>query len=171
MSWQLAVDVTLIAMLALAVVVIFRFERQLALVRRNQHELDRLAMTFREATAGAEDSIGRLKDQAAALQRQHRAALQLSSDLQDLIERGTNLADRLEAAVRQGRTPPPAAGRTRVVAEAAIAASAPGSPSPAPIMGQPPNTPRQPDHPPRSAAERALLQALQASDLAERTRP
>jgi chorismate-pyruvate lyase len=163
MSWQLAVDAALIVMLALAVVVIIRFERQLALARRSQHELDRLAATFRDATARAEDGIGRLKDQAATQQQQHRVAVQLASDLQDLIERGTTLADRLEATVRHGRTPPLPAGKARTAAATAEAPTLP--PSPAPGPGR--EMPLRPDIPPRSAAERALLQALQASGLVE----
>jgi uncharacterized membrane protein YcjF (UPF0283 family) len=157
MTWQLAADAALIVMLAATVVVIIRFERQLALARRSQHEFDRLAAAFREATARAEDGISRLKDSAAALQQQHRIAERLGSDLHDLIERGTVLADRLEAAVRQQRTPPlkAAARAPRPVAEPAAAMPAPLPP------GQ--GTAQHPDIPPRSAAERALLQALQAS--------
>lgn len=158
MTWQLAADAALIVMLAATAVVIIRFERQLALVRRSQHEFDRLAETFREATARAEDGIGQLKDSAATLQQQHRIAERLGSDLHDLIERGTVLADRLEAAIRQQRTPPlkAAARASRTVPEPAAAAM------PAPLPpGQ--GTAQHPDIPPRSAAERALLQALRAS--------
>jgi hypothetical protein len=173
MTWSLALDGLLIIFLALALVYAVQLNRQLARMRADQAELERLAVRFAEASGRAEDGIARLKVAVGASRDELDRVERLGDDLRFLIERGTGVADRLEARITQLRTADPAAPAIRPVAP-------PPAPPPA---ADPPAATRRPaaratvrrEAPsasddqaglPRSRAERELLSALRAAGIA-----
>ncbi len=116
MPWALVVDavvaVLLVATIAYAVVL----NRKLSQLRHNKEELIKLIATFNEAMARADTGVQRLRktsvETGRSLQEQLERAQAVRDDLAYMVERGDNIANRLEAGVRTARamdgyTPPP----------------------------------------------------------------
>lgn len=139
-------DVLLVILLAATLGFGLLLNKRLSDLRRDRTDLEKLATGFGSATQRAEDSVATLKVSAANLQERLEKAQTLADDLQYLIERSTNIADRLENGVRTarmhdgGRATTPSTGGARVT---------------------PLTTGRgATSQPPRSQAERNLLHAL-----------
>ncbi|QXM26192.1 hypothetical protein KO353_03335 [Elioraea tepida] len=145
LAWGL--EAVLAVLLAATLWYAVRLERRLGVLRRDNAQLEALVAGFNEATARAEGSTARLRAAAEGAGRQVaeqvEAAGRLRDDLLFLLERGEQLADRLDAAVREARG---------AVAERSAPQRQPLGPA------VEPEQPRV-----RSQAERDLLQALRAA--------
>ena len=149
-----------------------RLNRKLGAIRADQGEFGRLAASFAEAAARAEDSVARLKVAAGAGQDEIERADRLADDLRYLLERGTSLADRLENAVTVARDVAPTAVRrsAKATLRAAPADASIVETAAAPAVEAAGRSPAR--HPfaeghPRSKAERELLAALRSAGLGE----
>ncbi len=143
MPFSLALDVLVAVLLVITIGYAMVLNRRLGRLRRDKSELEKLAATFGQATARAEESIGRLKKTADTLKERIDNAQALRDDLAFLIDRGGSAADRLEETVRAARKE--GGSRPRPVLKKAAAAEGNGKIKP------------------RSTAERELLKALQAA--------
>ncbi len=143
MPFSLALDVLVAVLLVITIGYAMVLNRRLGNLRRDKAQLERLAATFGEATARAEESIGKLKTTADALRERIDNAQALRDDLAFLIDRGGSAADRLEETVRAARKE--GGSRPRPALKKAVAAEGNGKIKP------------------KSEAERELLKALQAA--------
>jgi hypothetical protein len=112
MPFSLALDVLVAVLLVITIGYAMVLNRRLGRLRRDKSELEKLAATFGQATARAEESIGKLKKTADALKGRIDNAQALRDDLAFLIDRGSSAADRREETVRAARKegdprPPP----------------------------------------------------------------
>jgi hypothetical protein len=139
MAWPL--ELALIGLLAATLFHAIRLERALVVLKRDRAMLEELVSGFSTSTRQAEQGIERLRGAADGagrqIARQIEAGTALKDDLMFLVQRGEQVADRLDALVRAARGAAPEAAR----------AEAPPSPAR--------ETPRL-----RSEAERELLKAL-----------
>ncbi len=139
MEWIL--ELVLVALLAATLFHAVRLERALGVLKRDRVQLQELITGFNASTHQAEIGIERLRAAAdgAGQQIAHQvdAALSLKDDLTLLIDRGNQLADRMDVLIRAGRPLASATPYLTVVANAD------------------PAEPRA-----RSQAERDLLKAL-----------
>ncbi len=144
-------DGMIVLLLAAAIAYLIVLNRRLGRLRALQPELSRVLAGFAEATGKAEASIAKLKAfgaEAGKLDKQERErgerARALRDDLAFLVERGSQIADRLEGSVRQARGEVPANAPRAVSVTPLGARRAEG--------GEPRETPSQ--------SERALMDAL-----------
>lgn len=156
--YTLVLDVIIAALLVATIVYAGMLNKRLNALRKNRDDMAKLIAQFNEATVRAESSIPKLRkaaeDAGQGLQERVEKAHSLRDDLAFMIERADAMADRLEAAVRAGRseakpTPAPAAAARPLT-------TASGRPAPAlqPVEDI--------DADERSEAERELLRALQS---------
>lgn len=105
MEWLL--EMALMGLLAATIFHAFRLERALGLLKRDRAALEALVTDFNASTRAAEQGVERLHSAADGagrqIERQIQGAARLRDDLQFLIDRGEQVADRLEAALRGGR--------------------------------------------------------------------
>ena len=118
MGLSLILDIVLVGLLVVFISYAVVLNRRLQLMRRDNAEFKRLAQTFSNATARADESVRKLKGTADELRGRIDKAQSLRDDLAFLIERGGTAADRLEAVVREARkdappNPPLAEGRRK----------------------------------------------------------
>jgi hypothetical protein len=99
-------DVLLVALLAATIAAAYLLHRRLNALRADQGLLEALATRFADATARADDGIGRLKVSTETLDRRIAAAEALADDLRFLTEHANRAADRVEAGVRAQRDQP-----------------------------------------------------------------
>ncbi len=108
-------DSILIALLAVTLVAIYRFNRKLVELRQGREAFERLIVEFQQATGQADQSLQQLRQLADTRGRELQqrtesatAALgsmdQASSDLRLLIERAERASDRLEDVVAESRS-------------------------------------------------------------------
>lgn len=145
-------EVALAVLLAATLWYAIRLERRLGVLRRDNDALEALVAGFNEATTRAEASTARLRAAAEGAGRQVaeqvEGAGRLRDDLLFLLERGEQLADRLDTVVREARG----------------VATDRAAPPRASLSAMPPPTAAEPEAPRvRSQAERDLLQALRAA--------
>ncbi len=144
MDWLL--EMVLIVLLGLTLVHAVRLERALGSLRRDRTALGEAVAGFGDSSGQAEAGLDKLhsmtQESALQLARKLEGAVVLKNDLAFLADRGERLADRLEQLVRAGRTVDPS--HTRELA-GTVARAEPEPP------------------PPRSKAERDLLQALRVA--------
>ena len=148
MSFSIALDIIVAVLLAITIGYGVVLNRKLGNLRSFKTELESLSSKFGDATARADDSVGKLKKTANGLHDSIDKARSLRDDLVFLIDRGDSTADRLEGVVRAARKDSPA------VPEAAAEDSAHD------------NGGTEKDDGgilPRSDAERELLKALQST--------
>ena len=142
-EWLL--ELVLVGLLAATLVHALRLERALGVLKRDRAALEALVAGFNDSTRQAESGVMRLREAADGagrhLARQIEQVRRVEGDLGFLIERGDALADRLDSLVRAARP----------LSAAAPAGAARPPPPPAPAEDQ---------APPRSQAERDLMQAL-----------
>ncbi|MFQ5618931.1 MAG: DUF6468 domain-containing protein [Rhodospirillales bacterium] len=143
MPFSLALDVLVAVLLVITIGYAMVLNRRLGRLRRDKSELEKLAATFGQATARAEESIGTLKKTADALKERIDNAQALRDDLAFLIDRGGSAADRLEETVRAARKEGGSRPRS-------------GLKKPAAVQGNGKINPK-------STAERDLIKALQAA--------
>jgi hypothetical protein len=139
---SLFLDVVVALLLVATIVYAAMLNRRLSGLRSNKAELEALIHSFGEACARAEAGVKTLRtatDEATRLQAYLDRSQALRDDLSFLLDRGSNLADRLEGGVRSARTevqsrpmpaaagePEPSAGRFgRSLREPRAAAAAP----------------------------------------------
>lgn len=107
MALSLTLDVILAVLLVVTISYAVVLNRKLGSLRRDKAKLESLAASFGQATLRAEESIGRLRNTAEALQEKIEKAQALRDDLAFLVDRGTSAADRLEGAIRASRAKAP----------------------------------------------------------------
>ena len=134
MSMSLMLDIILAVLLAVTIIYAIVLNRRLGALRRDRSELEALAASFTEATSRADASVGRLAKNATDLQVRIDQARSLADDLSFLTDRGEKTADRLEGAVRAGRSQAPIdpsaeTSRASSQGQAAAARSRPASSS------------------------------------------
>ena len=152
MPYSLIVDVLVAVLLVVTIGYAIVLNQRLGRLRRDKAQLEKLAASFGESTARAEDSIVKLKKTADLLQERIDKAQALRDDLAFLIDRGGQAADSLEDLVRVTRE------TVGVKVRADRQAAAESSPPPAAA----PARPQQDDG--RSQAERELLRALRSAN-------
>src|SRR5579862_3731159 len=105
MEWLL--EIVLIVLLALTLFHALRLERALGVLRRDRAALEELVAGFNASTRMAEQGIERLRAAADGAGRQvakqAEGAGVLKDDLVFLMQRGEQLADRLDGLVRAAR--------------------------------------------------------------------
>ena len=146
---ETVLDIALIGLLAVTLFHALRLERALGVLKQDRAALEQMIAAFNNSTRQAEAGIERLRGAAdgagRAIARHLDDARALKDDLTFLMERGTKLADRVDALVRAGRSLTAEPARhipaQHVPAQQVIAASSESST-------------------PRSQAERDLLKAL-----------
>lgn len=111
MSLSLVLDIVVAALLVVTIGYAVVLNRRLGVLRRDKSELKKLTKSFGEATARAEEGIGKLKTTAGGLQQSIDKAQTLRDDLIFLIDRGGTAADRIEETVRAARDESPAVPR------------------------------------------------------------
>lgn len=165
---SVVIDCILIVLLGVAIGYAIVVNRKLDALRTASADMERLSSAFAESTARTEEGLSRLKVAARTTEEDRQRAEKLNDDLRYLIERGDGLADRLETAVRATR------GSERSSERISERISEPPVERPAPRRTRPVvksperwnNRGDEHDLPPRSQAERQLLEALRASGLA-----
>jgi len=140
-----ALDILVAALLVITIVFAAVLNRRLGKLRGDRHELEKMAAGFQQATAHAEDSIGKLKISTETLQERIDKAQSLCDDLVFLIDRGGAAADRIENEVRATRKQRDAPGAKPFSPAAKPRANGNGA-----------------DGLPKSEAERELLNALRS---------
>lgn len=152
------VAVLLVVMIGYAVVL----NKRLGTLRRDKHELQKLALSFGDATMRAEDSTAQLRATIQVLQEHIGKAESLREDLVFLVERGNGTADTLESLVRTARDDLGAVPRPSVMepapqpaAKAADRKDAPVRSAPKPVRDEAAES--------MSDAERELLKALRSA--------
>lgn len=146
MGLSLILDLLLVVLLAVTIGYAVILNRKLSSLRKDRNELQSLATNFGQATLRAEESIGRLKKTADALQERIDKAQGLRDDLAFLIDRAGTSADRLEEGVRASR------GKTAPTTGTVIGLGSQGATGGSDDAIQP-----------RSEAERELLRALRSA--------
>jgi hypothetical protein len=142
MEWTL--ELVLVVLLLATLLQAIRLERALGVLKRDRASLESLVEGFNASTHLAESGIQRLRAAADGAGRQIETQIARSASLRDdlerLIERGGNAADRIEGKARYGTVP------------------APGRQAPVPTGRAEAGDPRSPGD--YSQAERDLLAAL-----------
>ncbi|QLH38676.1 MAG: hypothetical protein HWD60_06635 [Defluviicoccus sp.] len=162
MPWTLILDLVMTLLLAATIVATIMLNRRLNGLRDARCELESLAERFQASTSRADEGVAGLKMKAQSLQELVETVRGLSSDLEFLIERGSTIADRLEADVRTARR---TEGRTAVTAgvSSAGASRAAGVTAGAPVAAPPAANARTREGAElRSEAERHLMAALRS---------
>ena len=107
-AWQWVLDLPVCALLAVTLLRARRLERALAALQQDRGGLEALIGEFDSSTRQAQGGIERLRATAEAgarrLEQQTAAALALRDDMAFLVERGEQVAERLDHGVRAGRT-------------------------------------------------------------------
>ncbi len=101
---SLMIDIFVAILLISAIGYGMVLNRRIVALRRDQANLERLAISFHEATTRAEASVGNLKQAAQSsseiLNEGIGEAVRIREDLNFLIDRGEKLGDQLENSVR-----------------------------------------------------------------------
>ncbi|NQU55603.1 MAG: hypothetical protein HQ513_00110 [Rhodospirillales bacterium] len=168
MTLSLVFDVAFAVLLVITIGYAVVLNRKLGNLRKHKEELERLAATFSQSTARADDSIQRLKSTTDVLQKGIEKAQSLRDDLTFLIDRGTMAADRLEEGVRgtrnrtEGVEPAPAKSPSEPVETIsdAIAARKGKRETAAKIFERANGDAEEYDEDQKSQAERDLIEAL-----------
>jgi len=105
-----AIELSLIVLLLLSIGYGFVLNRRIVALRRDQKDLEKLAVTFSKATQRAESGVAQLRaatqGSVTALQESMQRAEGIRRDLEFLIDRGQGTADKLERAVRTAERGP-----------------------------------------------------------------
>jgi hypothetical protein len=149
--YSLIVDVLVAVLLVVTIGYAIVLNKRLGRLRRDKAQLEKLAVTFGESTARAEDSILKLKKTAELLQERIDKAQSLRDDLAFLIDRGGQAADSLEDLVRV----------TRETVGVKPRVSRPADAEPAQRPAPTPMRPEAGDG--NSEAERELLRAIRSA--------
>ena len=100
----IAIELSLIVLLVMAIGYGFVLNKKIVALRRDQKDLEKLAMSFSKATQRAEQGVAQLRaatqGSVTELQGIMTKAESVRRDLEFLIDRGTGTADKLERSVR-----------------------------------------------------------------------
>ncbi len=100
----IAIELSLIILLVMAIGYGFVLNKKITALRRDQKDLEKLAMSFSKATQRAEQGVAQLRaatqGSVTELQGIMTRAESVRRDLEFLIDRGTGTADKLERSVR-----------------------------------------------------------------------
>lgn len=156
--FSLILDIFVAALLVVTIAYAVTLNKRLGTLRRDKEELQKLALSFGDATVRAEESTGQLRATIDVLQEQIKKAEALRQDLVFLVERGNGTADTLEELVRRTRddadvNPPPAPASR----------PAPSAPAPTPRPAPKTDAADRPAADQMSDAERELLKALRSA--------
>ncbi len=99
----MGLELTLIGLLAATLLQAIRLHRAIRALRAERESLDDAMAGFDSGARQAEAGLARLRDAAQRLSGEMGEASSLKEDLALLAERGAQVADRLEAAVRATR--------------------------------------------------------------------
>jgi hypothetical protein len=156
MEWLL--ELVLVVLLAATLFHALRLERALGVLKRDRAALEALVAGFNDSTRQAESGIERLRNAADGagrqIARQAEAAGALKEDLLFLIERGEQVAERMDKAVRASRPLALDTPRAPPVLREPPVLRAP------PVLREPEPEPEPEPGRVRSQAERDLLKAL-----------
>jgi len=101
-------EIVLIGLLAITLFHALRLERALGILKRDKADLENLVSGFNASTQQAEAGVTKLRAAAEGagrqLARQIEAARLLHSDLEFILGRAEQSADRLDQAIRSTRT-------------------------------------------------------------------
>lgn len=148
MSFSIALDIIVAVLLAITIGYGVVLNRKLGSLRSFKTELESLSSKFGDATARADESVGKLKKTANGLHDSIDKARSLRDDLVFLVDRGDSTADRLEEVVRAARKDSPAVPELMV--EDSVQENGGAEDEDGRIL-------------PKSDAERELLKALQST--------
>jgi hypothetical protein len=116
---SLALDVVVAGLLIATIVYATVLDRRIRQLRATRSELEAMVVGFNTATARAESAIGDLKAGTEAGSRELKPLIatgrQIADDLQFLVERGNELADRLDVGISAARAAAPKAGAKSAV--------------------------------------------------------
>ena len=101
--FSLVLDIFVAVLLIVMIGYAFTLNKRLGTLRRDKEELQKLALSFGDATLRAEDSTVQLRATIDVLQERIKKAESLRDDLVFLVERGNGTADALEELVRTAR--------------------------------------------------------------------
>lgn len=156
----IAIELSLIVLLVLAIGYGFVLNKRIVALRRDQKDLEKLAISFSKATQRAETGVAQLRvatqGSVTALQEAMTKAEAIRRDLEFLIDRGVGTADKLERAVRTGER----GGRLASVETGRMTAMDDRAVANEPLLGV--GTRRGVDIAEKADAERQLLKALRA---------
>ncbi len=156
----IAIELCLIVLLVLAIGYGFVLNKRIVALRRDQKDLEKLAISFSKATQRAETGVAQLRvatqGSVTALQEAMTKAEAIRRDLEFLIDRGVGTADKLERAVRTGER----GGRLASVETGRMTAMDDRAVANEPLLGV--GTRRGVDIAEKADAERQLLKALRA---------
>ena len=169
--FSLILDIFVAVLLVVTISYAVILNKRLGSLRGDREELQKLALSFGEATGRAEESIAELRSTTELLQERIKRAEALREDLVFLMERGNTAADRLESLVRTARDdvgaapqsfgpspkPAPTDSAGKVAAEGVKNGGAAKRSAPKAELDQRPAPDAQSD------AERELLRALRSA--------
>lgn len=167
----IAIELSLIVLLVMAIGYGFVLNKKITALRRDQKDLEKLAMSFSKATQRAEQGVAQLRaatqGSVTELQGIMTKAESVRRDLEFLIDRGTGTADKLERTVRtaeRGEKPEKQPEtRSKIATLTALAEERIGrgvGSAKEPVLGV--ATRRDVDPSEKADAERQLLKALRA---------
>jgi len=108
---SLLIDGVLILVLGVVALYAMRLHRSLAALRNAKDEMANLLATYSKATEKAEIAIARLKGAASDESRAVRDVVErgegIKADLEFMIQRAGQIADRLDEGIRRGRESAP----------------------------------------------------------------
>ena len=163
--FSLILDMFVAVLLIVMIGYAFTLNKRLGTLRRDKGELQKLALSFGDATLRAEESTVQLRATIDVLQERIKKAESLRDDLVFLVERGNGTADTLEELVRTARDKvgvmPGLAPSETVIDEEPV-------PSPKPLTATSRSAPKadietRPAEDQMSDAERELLRALRSA--------
>lgn len=170
MPLALILDILLAVLLVVTIGYAVTLNKRLGTLRRDKAELQKLALSFGDATVRAEEGTAQLRATIDALQERIKTAEALREDLVFLVERGNGTADALEEMVRTARddmgvVPRPAAAVPQPEPVAAETEAPARAPADAPARRSAPraDSADRPAPDRMSEAERELLKALRSA--------
>jgi exonuclease VII small subunit len=116
-GFETGLELTLLALLGATLFHAIRLHRAIAALRSDRASLDNAVAGFDSGTRQAEQGMRQLRDAAKTVATQIDELTALRDDLTFLDQRGTQVADRLDALVRTARSidPPSAAAPAQPV--------------------------------------------------------
>lgn len=101
--YALVLDIFLAVLLVVTIIYAVLLNKRLNTLRRDKKDLQKLALSFGEATIRAEEGTAQLRATIEVLQEKIDKAETLREDLVFLVKRGNDTADALEELVRSSR--------------------------------------------------------------------
>ncbi len=158
MTFALALDLFIAGLLILTIAIAGVLNHRLGKLRRDRADLEKLTAEFESATARATEASRNMTVDADLLRDGIEKAQSLHEDLAFLVERAGSAADHLENQIRSARSH----GERPAAPRSSASPSPSRSPAPTPVSKMRIAEDAE-QAPPRSQAERDLLQALRTA--------